>query len=95
MKWLKVSLVVVLLVAALYVAYGSFESSFNPRRGQEGKSGNHPMTAEMKAKMAEINAKKRQQSDQEAGPKKPDSGKGKETGEAKSSAQKPDKAGGE
>jgi hypothetical protein len=95
MKWLKVSLVVVLLVAALYVAYGSFESSFNPRRGQEGKSGKHDMTAEMKAKMAEVNALKRQQADQKAGQKKPDEAKGKEAAGAKAPAHKTDKPGGE
>src|SRR5262249_39750475 len=67
MKWVKASLVIVLLVTALYFAYQSFESSFNPRRGQEGKSGKPPMAPEMLQKMQEVNQRKKEAADKKAG----------------------------
>lgn len=51
MKWLKAPFAIVLLLVALYFAYNSFESSFNPRRGQ-GKGGPPPMPAGAMKSMA-------------------------------------------
>ncbi len=67
MKWVKTSLVVLLLGAALFFAYQSFEANFNPRRGQEGKSGQPKMSPAMLKKMEEINQMKRSAAEKKAG----------------------------
>ena len=70
MKWVKITGVIVVFVLALYFAYQSFESSFNPRRGweereaqakKEGRSGGPPMNPEMQRVLREFNEKKKQE----------------------------------
>ena len=71
MKWVKMAAVIVVFIVAMYFAYQSFESSFNPRRGHEHESGQHAMTPAMIEMMKRSNQKKKDSTDKKASAESP------------------------
>jgi len=76
MKWVKPVIAVAALLGAMFFAYQSFESSFNPRRGHEHESGQHGMSPAMIEMMKKMPPKKTE----DAGAKAKAAGAGKKSG---------------